>query len=152
MKGAWLTEDTLPGFKERLRALQPDTRPAWGKRQPIAMIAHLRRNVEVALNEIEIEDGSTLLRRTVLRWYVFSSGVPWPKGKVHAPPVMSPTPEGDFAAECAKFCASMERFVSAARREPRRRGVHPFFGPIKLRYWSRMLGMHIDYHLVQFNV
>jgi hypothetical protein len=152
MKGIFLTAETLPGFRERLRALSPDKRPIWGRRRPIEMVAHLRRNVEVALGEVEVQDGSTWFRRTVLRWYVFSSGVPWAKGKIHAPKVMSPAPEGDFAAECERFSTAMERFVETVQREPRRRTLHPFFGPVKLGYWSRMLGMHIEYHLVQFDV
>jgi hypothetical protein len=152
MKAVFLTAGTLPRFTARLSALTPDKVPLWGRRRPIEMIAHLRRNVEVALGEVEVQDGSNRLRRTVLRWYVFSSGVPWAKGKIHAPKVMSPAPEGDFGAECARFRETMERFVVAVEREPKRRSVHPFFGPVKLRYWSRMLGMHIEYHLVQFDV
>jgi hydroxymethylglutaryl-CoA reductase len=147
-----LTPDTLPRMKARLQMLQDQTRPLWGLRKPAEMIAHLRRNVEVALGEVEVKDGSTLLSRTVLRWYVFNSGIPWAKGKIHAPKVMSPPPDRDFEEERERLFATMERFVDAAAKEPQRRTVHPFFGPVKLPYWSRMLGMHIEYHLTQFGV
>lgn len=152
MKAVFLRSDTLPHMKERLLGLQPDTTPLWGRRKPIEMVAHLRRNVEVALGEIDVKDGSTLLSRTFLRWYVFNSGVPWAKGKIHAPKVMSPPPEGTFEEERARLFDTMERFIATVEKEPQRRTVHPFFGPVKLPYWSRMLGMHIDYHLTQFGV
>ncbi|HTQ10976.1 MAG TPA: DUF1569 domain-containing protein [Fimbriimonadaceae bacterium] len=151
-KTVFLTTETLPRFADRLAALTADKKPLWGRRRPIEMVAHLRRNIEVALGEVKVEDGSTRFRRTILRWYVFNSGVPWAKGKIHAPKVMSPPPEGDFGTECARFRETMERFAAAVKREPKRLSVHPFFGPVKLRYWSRMLGMHIEYHLVQFDV
>jgi hypothetical protein len=152
MRAVFLKAETLSHMEQRLLRLQPDTRPLWGRRKPIEMVAHLRRNVEVALGEVDVQDGSTLVSRTFLRWYVFSSGVPWAKGKIHAPKVMSPPPQGSFEEERQRLVEIMARFAQTARSEPQRRAVHPFFGPVKVSYWSRMLGMHIDYHLTQFGV
>jgi hypothetical protein len=152
MKPVFLEADTLPGMQARLQALREETRPLWGRRSPVEMVAHLRRNIEVALGEIAVEDRSTLLSRTFTRWYLFNSGVPWAKGKIHAPKVMSPPPEGSFETEREQLGATMTRFVRTLEREPKRRAVHPYFGPVELAYWSRMLGMHIDYHLLQFGV
>lgn len=152
MAALLLRPETLPQLRERLDELEPDTRPLWGKRDPASMLAHLTRNVEVALGEVAVKDLSNLFSRTGLRWYVFYSGIPWPKGKIQAPAVLSPPPEGEVDAERERLIAAMERFVAALAEDPKRRAVHPFFGPVSLKGWRRMLGIHIDYHLVQFGV
>jgi len=147
-----LSNETLPKIKERLSGINADTKPAWGKFDPPHLMAHLVRNIEIGLAEIEVADDSKPIVRGFMKWFAFHSGFPWPKGKLPAPPIFLPEPQGDFESERNRLYDALDRFVAAANKEPGRITVNPIIGPLTLDYWRRTIGMHFDHHLTQFGV
>ena len=116
------------------------------------MFAHLAWVSEVSLEEIQAQDTSTFLLRHILKRLVFQTPLPWPQGKIKAPPEYTPAPKGTLDDERARLIAAMERFVEAADREPGRKTAHPLFGPFTLKYWQLSHGKHFNHHLEQFGV
>lgn len=151
MAAVLLTRETLPRFISRLERIAPDTRPQWGRMTPLELMPHLNVHVRMALGEEQPPDESNWFTRNVLRWMVFH-GPPWPKGRIKAPEYFLVPPQETFEAERAKLIDSLRRYAEEAEREPDKRVLNPVFGPCTLRYWGRMLGMHIDHHLRQFGV
>ena len=147
-----MKRDTAGRITDRLKKIGPDTQRLWGKMQPVEIIAHLRRNVEISLGEVPVKDASVPVVRTLLRWFIFHLAPTWPKGKIKAPPIFLAAPEGDFASEREKLLQSIDRFVEAEGREPSRIVLNPFLGPLPLSYWARIHGKHFDHHLRQFGV
>ena len=139
----------LPVFKSRLAAIRPNSACCWGTMTPEQMLAHLRRSVEISLGEYAVKDVSNILSRTVIRWLVFHV-LPWPKGKLKVPAEWIPEPEEDIETERRRLGEALERFITAAEREPNRRSINPFFGPLSLAYCRRVHGKHFDHHLRQF--
>lgn len=151
MSATILNRDTIPRFAERLRAIPEQATPLWGRMRPLELMPHLRTNVQFAIEEVVPPDECTWLTRYLLRPLVFHV-IPWPKGRIKGRDYMLPAPEGSLDDERERLIAAMERYVEAAAREPGRVTRNPVFGPMTLRYWGRVIGMHTEHHLRQFGV
>lgn len=147
-----LRRDTQPHFAERLQALTPETERRWGSLTPIGLLAHLRRSIEVSLGEVAVEDQSTLLSRTLVRWLAIHLMRSWPRGKIKVPEVFIPAPEEDFEKERAHLLDAIERFVEAQAADPARRTRHPVLGEFTLQGWGHVHGRHFRHHFEQFGV
>ena len=147
-----LDRKSLVAFEGRTKGISARSQPRWGKFRPEQMLAHLHRNLELALGEFTAPDESTWFRRAVLRPIVFDSGLPWPKGKVQAPDFFLPAPAGEVEDELDRILPKMVAFADLVEREPDRVVLSPIFGPAPLKYWSKMVGKHFDHHLRQFGV
>ncbi|CAN5516687.1 hypothetical protein BH09SUM1_BH09SUM1_20860 [soil metagenome] len=147
-----LNRKTLPQFRERLDRITCDTGRKWGTMTPAPMLAHLTRCLEISLGEIPSEDKSNIFTRTVMKWIFFDSPLPWPKGKIKAPPGFVPDTCDGFDIERVKLEAVLERFVSALENDPNRKIISAFFGPTPLSYHAKVNGRHMEHHLQQFGV
>ena len=152
MAPIFVTHDTRDRIVQRLETIGADTSRKWGKMQPIEMIAHLRRALEISLGEVEVKDESNFLMRSILVPIVFSGYLPWPKGKLKTLPVFLATPEGDIDEEKTKLVAALDRFIEASEKEPEKKALSPAFGWLTLGYWRKVHGIHTDHHLRQFGV
>ena len=144
-----LTHKNWSTYLARFEKIEDATPRQWGQMDAPRMIRHLRRIVEISLAELPVEDQSNWYRRTIFCWLVFHV-FPWPKGKIKVPDVYLPKPDGNVAEERGKLLEIMERFLSAADKEPRRRTTHPMFGPRTMENWRLIHGKHFDHHLRQF--
>lgn len=151
MAALLLNEANLAGFTKRVRELSPQSQRQWGKMDALSMQSHLRCAIDTSLGRVVAPDQSTIFARTVGCWLVFHV-VPWPKGKIKAPEILFPAPEGDFESERGKLLGAMAEFIAAAGKEPQRKALHPIFGHKTLSYWALMHGKHFDHHLRQFGV
>lgn len=137
-------------FKDRLRSIPPDRRPLWGTMESSSMVRHLRFITEASLGEIETEDKSNFLSRNVIRFLFFYIITNWPKAKLNVPARYAPAPDGSYEEELAWLFQAIDRFVETAEREPDRIVVHELFGPVTLKFWRRIHGVHFAHHLRQF--
>lgn len=151
MPAARLDRETAAAYAGRFEALSPEAAPQWGTMSPVQMVAHLRRTVEISLGEHAVPDQSNVLTRTLGRWIAFHLMPRWPGGVIKAPAGYSAEPGGDLDAERWALRDAIDRFTDAAEREPNRTALSPLFGPMPLRYWRRVHGMHFEHHLRQFN-
>jgi hypothetical protein len=144
-----LDRKSLPEFQRRLEKISPQSARKWGGLSPLGMLAHLRQSLVISLGDIPIKDHSNFFFRIVVKRLVLYL-LPMPKGRIKTDAVFMPAPEGDAAAERARVVADMERFVTAAEREPQALRLHPAFGLLTLREWQCLHGKHMDHHLNQF--
>lgn len=147
-----LESGTADWFKQRLMAIQPDARPAWGKLTPAGLMAHLRHTLQVSLGEVEVHDTSNIFMRTIGRILAFHLFTKWPGGKIKAPADWTPEPKAEFEVERDQALAALDRFAEAATLDPTRRTVSPLLGPITLDYWQHVHGVHMAHHFRQFGV
>lgn len=145
-----LTRKSLPHYRARVQAIGPESPRRWGSMTPAAMMAHVRRAIEISLEEAPTPNTST--------WFTRAAGplvfryMPWPKGKLKTIPEMLPERTEELERERAELLAAMERFVDRLEREPQRRAVSSLLGNITMRRWSMVHGRHLTHHLDQFGV
>ena len=149
---AFLTSKTLVGTLRRIDAIQEDTQRLWGKMDAIHMFAHIRHALRVSLEEADTTDQGNFLMKNVLRYLVFHTPMPWPRGKIQTPSGYVVEPEGDFNSVKEDLKATVTRFVEASEATPDRVTLHPVFGKRSLQYWQRLNGSHFEHHLRQFGV
>ena len=147
-----LDRSTVGTYVKRLKALEPDRRPEFGRLTATRMMRHLRHTVEVSLGEVAEEDRSNFFTREVFRLLFFHLVTRWPGGKIKAPDNWTPEPEGDFAFEQKKLIEAMERFADSEKCDPHRKTVSPLLGPITLDYWRNVHGVHFSHHFRQFGL
>lgn len=147
-----LTTATLSDFTNRVDALRPDSHRKFGKMSVEQMLKHLRNATEVALGEVVMPDESKPIIRDIGYILIARVFTTWPGGKIKAPDYWSPPPDHDFAGERAGLLGAMQRFVAAVDATPDTVAVHPILGPLSLRKWSQLMGVHVHHHMRQFGV
>jgi hypothetical protein len=148
-----LNTATIHRYKECVNQIQPDTSRNWGKMEPIVLLAHLRRTIELSLGEVpEVKDVSVPVVRTVLRKVFFDWFTNWPKGKLKAPPIFFAPSGDDFERERELLLVALDRFVAALDDEPDREELSPLLGPLTLRYWAHLHAVHSAHHFRQFGM
>jgi hypothetical protein len=149
MPCAVLDQATLSEFTNRVNKVNEQSRREWGALDASQMLRHLTYLIEISLGEEISADRSNFVMRSIMRPIVFSS-MQWPKGKIKAPPDLTPKPDGDCNVERPRLLKAMSRFVETSAKLPNEVRPHPVFGPVTLTYWRRMHGKHLDHHLKQF--
>jgi hypothetical protein len=134
-------------IEARVKALRPDSKPAWGKMSVDQMLWHLNQGLGMALGRVTPQADRAPLPRAIMKWMVLN--LPWPKN--------APTNESfvarqqhDFEAERARCLAQIADLASQpldAAQPP-----HPMFGAMTAREQSRLQAKHLDHHLRQFGV
>ena len=145
-----LSPENQAVFLARIAALRADSPRRFGTMTPAAMLAHASHTIAMSLGEVLFKDSSNFITRR--RWFVVLTFryMPWPEGKIKAPPVFFPERVGDFEAERARLIAAIERFLAALRRDPHGLGFSPMLGGQPLTLWRLIHGRHLDHHLKQF--
>lgn len=145
-----LTSATAEHFLERLGRVRADSPRHWGTMVPLGMMAHLTRIFEMSLGEFQAEDISNPLTRSRIVQYIVIEWLPIPKGRLKAPPYLTPPPSRGFDEEVERARAAVLRFARKADEAPDAFGFSPLFGPLTFRQWSRLHARHTDHHLRQF--
>lgn len=134
----------------RLRALQPDMAPLWGKMTPAQSLAHCQVGLRIALGELSWKRTllgrlfGGLVKRTVVAPRPFARNMPTdPRFLVRDPRELDP--------ERDALIALIQRFTAGGpaglRQDP-----HPFFGPMTPMEWDTLQWKHLDHHLRQYGV
>lgn len=138
------------GLVRRLRAIRPDTPPRWGSMTAGQMLAHLQDSFAIMAGKRTVSQPTRkpprFLRSAVGRWLLIDTPLPWPRGKVVAPPEFTATFPADFTTDRERVIAALERFSESPTAWP----DHPAFGRIPERQWGRLAWKHMDHHLKQF--
>jgi hypothetical protein len=133
----------------RIRALGPDATPRFGTLTAGRMVCHLLDGLKIAFGELQPEPVFSPLRNALGRWLVIWSPIPWPKGKVKAPP-------GFFSTAPAAFEADRDALVEYVKRFERPGevswGMSPLLGTLDAREWAALNARHLEHHLSQFGV
>ena len=147
-----LDRSTWQFFVDRVRAVRVDSQRQWGTMIAAKALRHLTFTFEMSLGMQKIDDPSIPVLRTALYYVFFCWFTNWPKGRIKGPAFITPEPAGDFDSEQQELLRRMEQYIEMLDREPERVTVNPGLGPISIRTWSRVHGVHLDHHLRQFGV
>ena len=135
----------------RLKNVQLDSVPVWGRMSAHQMICHLSDAFRMVTGQKTVSSASGPLQRTVVKWIALYLPVHWPVGILTRPEIdqaAGGTCPTDFAADVAE----LESLVAVLT--DRRKGfdppAHPIFGPLSQRAWLRWAYLHMDHHLRQF--
>lgn len=134
----------------RLRDLEPDRKPEWGRMSAPLMVRHCAASLRQGLGELETSrEPHGLLSRWPFYWLAIHV-LPWPKGKVEAPPELLDVSPGEWEEDIDELASLVERFGEAdpGGEWPR----HGLFGRIPGRSWGVLQYRHLDHHLRQFGV
>jgi len=150
MTDSLLDAPTRERFLERIRALPPEARPRFGTLTADRMVCHLHDGLRIAFGELKPPRQRTPLKNALGRWLVIWSPIPWPKGRIKAPPSFFATPPSP------RFEEDREALLAAVRRFERPDdvawGESPFLGRLGPRDWAALNARHLDHHLSQFGV
>lgn len=147
--GMALLHDTSTrlSIEARLRGLDPERKPRWGRMTADQMVWHLNQALAVSLGQLEVPPERSPLPRPLMKFIVLN--LPWPKS---APtnPVFVPQGSYDFASECRRCLDLIGRLAAKPLDAPDT--MHPLFGRMSMRDSSRLQAKHFDHHLRQFGL
>jgi hypothetical protein len=135
---------------ERLKKLEPDSKPLWGKMNVSQMLSHIQGPIEVGLGDKKLKRTFIgLLFGKIAKRKLYGDG-PFTR---NLPTDASFVRKGDhdFEMEKQKVVELLNRFV-AAGPEGLTKNPHPFFGKLTPTEWSSSSWKHLDHHLSQFGV
>ncbi len=147
------TEADFKSAGTRLRGLEADHKPLWGKMSLQHMVEHLvgswrisngRARVKVLLDEQEVQR-----RRAFL-----DSDEPYPRNVQNPvfagglPPLRKPSVEAAIVQLEDEINAFFEHFSV----HPDAIEVHPIFGPMDHDHWLRFQSRHMTHHFTQFGL
>ena len=135
---------------DRLGVLTPAHARLWGRMEPVQLLPHLASGLRLALGEKRVEGVLPgPIHGTIMRWLGIYL-LPWPKGKIQAPPGAFSTPSLGWERDRQIVVELIERF--AVTPPGRLGGIHPAFGRMGPRDWDVLQYKHLDHHLRQFGV
>ena len=133
----------------RLANVRADAQAEWGKMTAHQMICHVSDSMRAAVGEKYISSSSTLVKRTLLKWFALWVPLRWPHG-VKTRPEMDQksggTPPVDFDTDVANLIVLFDRFCNWQGQF----APHGFMGPMSRRERMRHGYVHMDHHLRQF--
>lgn len=132
----------------RLERLKPDSIRLWGGMAPHGMLCHLIDSFRMTFGEARFDVRNSGWNGWLGRWFVIDCPLPWPKGKIQAPPeFFQTTPEHDFQWDRNRVSEYIGRFSVGPHQTW---GVSPLLGPLSPRQWGKLSWRHLDHHLRQF--
>jgi len=139
-------------FLERLGKLRPDQRPAFGALTPAGMVAHLTKSIEGSLGDFRVKPQGSRFTRSYFFRLMALYVVPFPRGRVKMPKVLTPDTTLTPAEELPILAAALDRFARELAARPDRVMPHPVFGPLTLTLWAKFHRKHFEHHCSQFGV
>lgn len=136
-----------------LKDLNPDAGPRWGAMNPSLMLDHLRRGIDMCLEEglaVEIVTPAEHLpsyKAFLMSGKNFKQGSPQPM-EYDRMPVF----EGDWEELKMNLMKSVVRLLSHFENHPDFTAVHPNFGELNTSEWLQLHKKHFQHHFRQFGL
>ena len=135
---------------DRLARLTPEHPRHWGRMEPAQLLPHLATGLRMALGERTLEGPPPGAICGAIFRFLAIYCLPWPKGKIQAPPGAFSTPSLGWERDREVVVELVDRFATAS---PDTLGAsHPMFGRMSPRDWDVLQYRHLDHHLRQFGV
>lgn len=134
-------------IEKRVRALTPQSRPAWGKMSVDQMLWHVNQAMGLSLGTVTVGPGGPTMPAWLMRTLVIN--MPWPKGGPTHPDFVAKR-QYDFAAERELALKNIAEITS--KPIDYSWPVHPAFGKMSGRQVSTLTHKHLNHHLTQFGV
>lgn len=139
--------DHYDELRAAIQALEPGTEPKWGTMTPGDLLAHLLDTYRIALKEAPL-DFTVPAPKWLMKWIVIYCPIPWPKGKVKAPPAYLSSAPGDLEEDKQRLLDYTRRFIETDEvlRD------HSAFGKMTKDDWDHLLYRHFQHHFRQFGL
>lgn len=134
-------------IEKRVRLLQPETKPKWGRMTVDQMLWHVNVSMAECIGEYSPPPMRVPMPRKLLRWLILN--VPWPKGSRTRPDMVA-AQRYDFETERARCLRLLEGICS--RELSARWPESASMGEMSGKNWSRLEAKHLEHHLKQFGV
>lgn len=137
----------------QLRALDPTTKPLFGKMNVHQMIEHMTDSFQMATEKIipvheQADDMTDKMKMFMMSEKPFRENTP--------NPLMSdeplPTRHSTLEESLYELTAEIELFVKKFTDEPGKIVRNPFFGKLNFEEWIHLFYKHAHHHLRQFGV
>jgi len=135
---------------DRLARLTPSNPRLWGKMDTSQLLPHMATGLRAALGEQTLGGSPAGPIRAAIFKYVAIYIIPWPKGKIEAPPGAFSTPSTGWDQDRKILVELIERFAVAPPEKLATK--HPVFGRMTQRDWDVLQYRHLDHHLRQYGV
>ena len=134
----------------RIRNLQPASHSQWGTMSVTQMLAHCQKPLRISLGVLTARRSfagmlfGKLAKKRVMTQETFKKNLPTDRSFKVVNTLR-------FEDERRNLLKLLEQF-SARGNSGIRTSIHPFFGKLAPEEWDRIMWMHIDHHLRQFEV
>jgi hypothetical protein len=136
----------------RLGNLRPDSSRQWGKMTAHQMVCHLADSFRGVMGE-RVLSGKPFPLGGVIKWVALYVPLKWSRNMPTMPEVDQMklgTAPVEFLSDVEELGRLVERFSNVPRDFSWR--VHPFFGAMSEKDWTRWGWLHMDHHFRQFGV
>ena len=138
-------------INDRLKKLNPDSKPLWGKMNVAQALAHCSEAIRMALGEKR--PPRIFLGRLIgliVKPLMFRDDEPMRRNSPTIKTLVVQD-ERNFEEERKKLYALIDRFAAATPSETAKY-PHSFFGRLTHEEWGILMYKHLDHHLRQFGV
>lgn len=137
-------------FRQRLQDIKADSKRAWGSMDVAQMLHHISLSIGGALGYFKLFNESYWLSRTLFKWILVDFFPSQPKGlRIPLNFIIAPGQIFDFDQEKQLLQDILEKALLTPTEEW---GPHPLFGKLNRRQWGKLIQIHLDFHLKQFNL
>jgi hypothetical protein len=136
-------------FAERAKKLSAGTRPAWGRMNASAMLAHLNDSYRMCTGELKVKSKNTPLRFTPIKQLIIYV-VPFPKGAPTAPELIARCQGAVLADEQQAFARLFDRLAAVTPTDALQ--DHPAFGALTYKDYGALMAKHTEHHFRQFGL
>lgn len=147
-----LTESSKQELIKRINSLRKDDKALWGKMNAGEMLCHITDQVRLAVGAKDSDFMGNIFLTTLVKWLVLF-GMPVPKGKVETVKELKQgvggTKPNSLDNDKSVLIDLLINFENSFALVKSRR--HPAFGKMNKWQWARIVYIHINYHLKQFN-
>lgn len=149
-----LTTPHLQYHQAHINALTADTQRLWGQMTVEPMMWHLRRTIELTMDEDpgDMKPIAPPGVRQVVSFLFFDVFTNWPKGKLQATPNLLSDEVGSFEDEKQQLLETCAHFSQLCDDNPLAKRTHPLTGKTTLKRLAHLHGVHMNHHYKQFGV
>ena len=146
MSATLLDPSTRAQLTERVRALESEAQPLWGRMDLVAMLNHLNLSFQAASGELRLK--RALIGRLfggVAKRVFLAGGRDFTRNSPTDPGLLRQG--GSHEAARTELLQRIEAFAQPGGISDH---PHAFFGPLTPDEWGVLMGKHLDHHLRQF--
>ena len=151
MKKNLLQHEVKDELVSRINKLSPQAERQWGKMNVNQMLRHGHDGLLIAYGDIKTSAKGGWAKQKLMRFFVFNTDMPTPKGKAETFPEINMVERGidppDFEKEKQALANAIKSFPAKT--------LHPessLLGKMTKANWARLNYSHLDHHLKQFGV
>ncbi len=143
-------EDTI----QRLRKLEPDRTPAWGKLTAAELVPHLIGVIHHSMGDLPpLKFTGNWFTSTILPHIVYTGMVPPPRNLKVKSTAGEELPALSSPGNLDTLRETMDRFVKGVETGSlKNTAVHPLFGDVGPQGWAKIHVVHFRHHFKQFGV